>query len=150
MRSVVRVLVVVVSAGIAVLAWRWFRSSATKPATGKPAAVVTKTQEPAAIDPAVLPGMYQGPIARADGTEEWLVLEITRVVLAANDEATFDFTLSSIKDSVRDQGRASLREKWIRFSGLSGEIRRQGNGSLVLRSVPINGPPNWMLERSRT
>lgn len=149
MRSVVRVLVVVVSAAVAVVAWRYFRASAAKPVAVKPAAS-TPLPETKAIDPAALPGMYQGPIARADGSEEWLVLEITRVVLAANDEATFDYRLSSVKDSVRDQGRASLREKWIRFSGLSGEIRRRADGALLLRSVPINGPPNWMLERSRT
>lgn len=148
MRLLVRALIVVSSVAVVVLAWRYLRPDAPS-AVHRPA-VPQKEPVHDPIDPRALPGTYQGPIQRADGTEEWLVLEITRVVLDASGEVTFDFTLSSIDHTVRDQGRASLRDRWIRFGGLSGEVRRRDDGALFLRSVPIAGPPNWLLERPRS
>ena len=94
-------------------------------------------------------GLYQGPIQRADSSEEWLLLEITRVDEAANGEVTFAFTLNAANQAHKGEGRASLRERRIRLHGLSGEIRRREDGVVILRSVPIEGPPHWMLERPR-
>jgi hypothetical protein len=149
MRLLLRAFVVVSSVAVAFLAWHYLRPAAATPAVEqKSAAGRTAAIKP--IEAASLQGTYQGPITRANGTEEWLVLEITNVTAGANHHVTFGFTLSSITYTVREEGTASLDNHTIRFAGLSGEIRRRDDGMLVLRSTPIAGPPHWMLEPPRT
>jgi hypothetical protein len=146
MRFLLRALVVALSAGLAVFAWRELRPAPPGPS----AARIAPPLEEAPIPAELLAGTYQGPIHRADGSEEWIVLEIERVTAVVGAEATFQFSLSSVDENVRSEGCASLRERWIRFSGLSGEMRRRDDGLLLLRSTPIDGPPNWILERPRS
>ncbi|MEO8380516.1 MAG: hypothetical protein ABI779_12695 [Acidobacteriota bacterium] len=142
-----RALVVLLSAVLVLWTWRELRAKRVEPPPAMTAA--RPDGRDGSLAAADLLGLYQGPIQRPDSSEEWLLLEITRVDETANGEVAFAFTLNSAKRAQKGEGRASLRERRIRFQGLSGEIRRRDDGVPVLRSVAIEGPPHWMLERPR-
>jgi len=134
---------------VALCAWqalRWLRE-------GNVSKVMTPSMsippvEKTTVTPEELVSTFQGPIERRDGTEEWLVLAI-RSVSGDAARVRFQFALSSPKMSARGEGEAFLDLQRIEFAGLRGQIRRDGNGRLVLTSVRLEGPPYWSLEAAR-